>query len=324
MSSDLQDDTQFDPRPRRAFDSATLEASVPNSPPMASNPLPAVFDDLAFPAVDPFAHEMDFRVDLNMFRGPLDLLLYLVRKHELDIMDIPISLVTDQYTAYLEFLEQLDVDAVGDFVDVASLLVEIKSRMALPQVEEAADGAALQEDPRDELVQRLLEYKQFKDAASMLGETSHEWQQRYPRVANDLPPRTVDPADQPIHEVELWDLVSAMGRIMRDTEKLKPVTSIVYDDTPVEVFMQILHERIIREGRVSFTSMFEPGMVKPRMIGVFLAVLELVRNYGVIVDQNGLHADMWVKQGEHFKPSLDLTEAFSDFDAEELAAPKPR
>src|SRR6185503_15905543 len=110
---------------------------------------------------------MDFRVNLEVFRGPLDLLLYLVRKHELEITEIPIALVTDQYLAYLELLEQVDVDAVGDFLDMASTLVEIKSRMVLPrggEVEEDLD------DPRKELVRQLLEYKKFKDAASMLEE----------------------------------------------------------------------------------------------------------------------------------------------------------
>jgi segregation and condensation protein A len=321
MSSDLKDETQFDTRPRRSRESAALESTAP-----VGNPYAVLGDELAYPAVNPFAPEMDFCVDLSLFRGPLDLLLYLVRKHELDVMDIPIAMVTEQYISYLEILEQLDVDAAGDFVEIASMLIEIKSRMALPQVED--DQCQLvEDDPRDELVQRLLEYKKYKDAARMLSESGHAWQQRHPRVANDLPPRNVDPAEQPIHEVELWDLVSAIGRIVRDSKRIQPLTTIVYDDTPLQVHMQQLHELLIREGTVSFTSMFESGMHKSKVIGIFLAILELARNYGVVVEQRGIHGAMVMRCGEQFQPSLELSEVFTDFEgesAEDLATAKPR
>lgn len=282
--------------------------------------------DLAIPATDAFASEMDFRVDLTMFRGPLDLLLYLVRKHELDILNIPIALVTEQYLGYLEILEELNVDEVGDFIEVASLLIEIKSRLVLPR-EEEDEEPALEDDPRNELVQRLLEYKKYKDAASILHESSLEWQQRYPRASNDLPSRNLDPSEQPIKEVELWDLVSAIGRIMREADRLKPVTNIVYDDTPISVYMQKMHEELLQHGELSLTNMFDPGMQKARMIGIFLAVLELARNYGVVVEQVGIHGNMTLRTGERFRPQMEISEIFGDYleDAEESVAPaKPR
>ena len=282
-------------------------------------------DELALPATDVFATEMDFRVDLNMYRGPLDLLLYLVRKHELDITDIPVSMIADQYLSYLEILEDLSIDEVGDFIEMASLLVEIKSRMVLPTDDEEQE-APLQEDPRDELVQRLLEYKKYKDAASILDESSRDWQQRYPRIAKDLPDRTVDPSEQPIKELELWDLVSAIGRIVREADKLKPITSIVYDDTPISVYMQQMHEGLIQHGELSLTSMFAPGMHKAKMIGVFLAVLELARNYGVAVEQVGIHGKLTLRPSEDFVPRMEISEVFGEFDQTEtdLATSKPR
>ena len=149
---------------------------------------------------------MTFRVDVELYRGPLDLLLYLVRKHEVDITDIPIAKFANDYFQYLDVLEKLDFDAVGDFVEMASILVEIKSRLVLPKVEEEEEPW---EDPREGLVERLLEYKKYKDVASILEERGREFQQSYSRQANDLPPRTLDPGEQPIREVELWDLVSA-------------------------------------------------------------------------------------------------------------------
>ena len=171
---------------------------------------------------------MTFRVDLDSFRGPLDLLLYLVRKHEVDILDIPIAAITDQFLAYLDVLKQIDVNAVSDFVAMAALLIEIKSREALPRGDEVVEEL---DDPKQELVRRLLEYKEFRDAASVLEEQSRRWQQQYRRLANDLPPRSRNLADEPIHDVELWDLVSAFGRILRESVAVQP-SSIVYDDTP--------------------------------------------------------------------------------------------
>ena len=246
---------------------------------------------------------MDFRVDLNMFRGPLDLLLYLVRKHEVEIVDIPIALITDQFLEYLAVLEQLDVNAVGDFLAVASTLIEIKSQQVLPRSDEIQDEV---EDPRKELVRRLLEYKKYRDAASLLEERSRQWQQRYPRMADDLPPRERNMAEEPIQEVELWDLVSAFGRIIRETEATKP-SSIVYDDTPIHVYMGRIHARLVDEGRLSFGDLFEPEMHKSTLIGIFLAVLELVRHHHVRVDQNALFGEIWLRPDLNHAEPLDLS-----------------
>ena len=161
----------------------------------------------------------DFRVQLDIFRGPMDLLLYLVQKHELDLADIKIGLVATQFLEHLDVLKELDIDSVGEFVEVASMLTEMKSRQVLPAMESEDE---VLDDPRDELVQRLLEYKKYRDAATVLEEQGRSWQQRCSRVANDLPPRKIDISEQPILEVELWDLVSAMGRILRESEQLQP------------------------------------------------------------------------------------------------------
>ncbi len=249
---------------------------------------------------------MSFRIDLeNLFRGPLDLLLYLVRKHEMEIEDIPVALITSQYLEHLEVLEQLDVDAVGDFVEVASTLIEMKSRLVLPRVEEAVEEV---EDPRSGLVQRLLEYKKFKDAASLLEEQAAQWQQRFPRMANDLPTRRVDLADQPIQEIELWDLVSAFGRVMRDNHTAQP-SNITYDETPIHVYMTEIHQRLRENKRTAFTEMFQSGMHKSAMIGVFLAVLELVRHYSVRAEQPEAHGEIYIVAGEDLPEMIDASKA---------------
>ena len=136
-----------------------------------------------------------FRVQLDAYHGPVDLLLYLVRQHELDITDLPIAVITEQYLNYVAVLEQIDVNAVGDFLEMASSLIEIKSRMVLPGEDEVEDEL---EDPRQELVRRLLEYRQYRDAASMLEERARQWSERFPRLASDLPSRPNSPEQQPI------------------------------------------------------------------------------------------------------------------------------
>lgn len=261
---------------------------------------------------------MPFRVDLEVFRGPLDLLLYLVRKHEIEITDIPISLVTEQYLAHLDVLQMLDVNAVGDFLEMASTLMEIKSRMILPNAEE--EGEQPLEDPRQELVRQLLEYKKFKDAASLLDERNREWQERYPRSAGVRTGAARDWANEPLREVELWDLVSALARMIRDNQAGQP-SNIVYDDTPIHVFMERIHGRLMDEGRVSLSQMFQAGMHKSTLVGIFLAILELVRHHDVQAQQNDLFTEIWLLPGARTGATLDLSQSDNyDPRAEEAGA----
>jgi segregation and condensation protein A len=227
---------------------------------------------------------MEFSVELDVFRGPLDLLLYLVRKHEVEITEIPIAPIAEQFLLHIEVLKELQVDLVGDFLDMASTLMEIKSRMVLPRADEVSDPI---DDPRSELVQRLLEYKKFKDAASLLEDRAREWQQRYPRLAQDMSQRPMDPAEEPVQSVELWDLVSAFGRILRE-QATAPTSNIRYDDTPIHVYMSQIHALLRKDGRVAFADLIKPDTHRSAMVGIFLATLELVRNYRIIVEQDEL------------------------------------
>lgn len=246
---------------------------------------------------------MDFRVDLEIFRGPLDLLLYLVRKHEVEIEDIPIALIAEQYLEHLEILKQLDVNAVGDFLEMASTLCEIKSRLILPHGGETEEPL---DDPRQDLVRQLLEYKKFKDAASMLEEQGRQWQERFTRQSNDLPARQQNLAEQPLHDVELWDLVSAFTRIVRNVGG-GPSSSIVYDDTPIHVHMERIHGELRRAGRLAFSELFRPVRHKSTLVGMFLAVLELVRHHTVHAQQDDVFSEIWLLPGSHWAEELDLS-----------------
>lgn len=230
----------------------------------------------------------DYQVDLEIFRGPLDLLLYLVKRDEVDIRDIPIARVAEQFKAYLDVLSLIDVERAGDFLVMAATLMEIKSRMLLPATE---DGSAEEEDPRQELVRQLLEYKRFKDAAAVLEARAEEHSQRLPRQPG--PPPANDPTKTPLRPVELWDLVSAFGRLMRETLALQP-QQIVVDQTPIHVYMQQITERLGQGGRLSFKDLFTPPYSRGRLVGLFLAILELTKVLRIAAEQEGPFDEIWL------------------------------
>jgi segregation and condensation protein A len=232
---------------------------------------------------------MDYQVELDTFRGPLDLLLYLVKRHEVDVCDIPIARVAEQYVAYLNVLNIINVEMAGEFLVMAATLMEIKSKMLLPRPEE---GAAAEDDPRQELVRQLLEYRKYKDAAALLeaqAERAGARQARQP-VETPAPP---DPARQPVRRVELWDLVSAFGRLMRETSALQP-KQIVMDETPIHVYMERILDRLQTQPRLSLTELFEPPRTRGRLLGLFLAILELIRGRRVHCEQPDPFGDIWV------------------------------
>jgi segregation and condensation protein A len=223
---------------------------------------------------------MEYQVDLDVFRGPLDLLLYLVKREEVDIRDIPIARIAQQFHEYLAVLQLIDVELAGEFLVMAATLLEIKSKMLLPR---AGESAAEEEDPRLELVRQLLEYKQFKDAAALLEAQAERQSTRLARqpAARDA---TTDPARQPLRAVELWDLVSAFGRLMRETLSLQP-QQIVVDQTPLHVYMDQIVARLRQEPSLPFAALFTPPHNRGRLIGLFLAVLELTKTRRVTAEQ---------------------------------------
>jgi segregation and condensation protein A len=234
---------------------------------------------------------MDYQVNLDTFRGPLDLLLFLVKRDEIDICDIPIARLAEQFREYLAVLDLIDVERVGDFLVMAATLMEIKSRMLLP----ASDSPAEQEeDPRQELVRQLIEYKRYKDAAHLLEEQAERQSSRLPRTPLEALPAP-DPAERPLHHVELWDLVSAFGRLMRETLALEP-QQIVVDQTPIQVYMgQIMDRLRVLEG-LPFSELFTPPYTRSRLVGLFLALLELIKNRDIIAEQTGAFGAIVIKR----------------------------
>ncbi|OHB65523.1 MAG: hypothetical protein A2Y76_04535 [Planctomycetes bacterium RBG_13_60_9] len=230
----------------------------------------------------------DYRVNLDIFAGPLDLLLYLVRKEEVDIYDIPIAKITDQYLQYIEILKQLDIDLAGDFLVMAATLMEIKSAMLLPKAEPEQMGQEESGDPRAELIRQLLEYKKFKDAANLLDAAAEQHQERFGRPAsliNQLVPDQEPQID--MDQVSIWDLLEAFDTVCKAIGT-QAYTGHICDDTPIDLYqIEVLH-RLQAEGPLTFERIFDSKPNRLMMVGIFLAVLELIRDELI-----------WAEQGEN-------------------------
>jgi len=249
---------------------------------------------------------VEFKVALDVFAGPLDLLLHLVKRHEVDVTAVPIARVAEEFVAYLEPLEALAIDQVGEFVELASVLLEIKARALVPRPEE--QGAEPVETVREDLVRRLLEYKRYRDAAVMLEDRARHWESRFERQAAEEPAPRAQPAEVTIGDVQVWDLVGALGRVLKRREARKP-RRIVHDDTPIEVHIERVEAAVREQGTVAFTSLFdeeggEDGMPRSRIVGIFLAVLELVRRGRLATRQDGLFEEIWLSAAR--RPAVPL------------------
>lgn len=268
---------------------------------------------------------MDYRVELDVYNGPLDLLLYLIKRDELDIYDIPIARITDSYIGYIQMLRQmsseegLDINVAGDFLVMAATLMEIKSAMLLPRPETASrDGGGADEltDPRYDLVQKLLEYKRFKDAATVLDHRQAEHAARFPRYpalrkneGGDEPP----PVD--LEEVQIWDLLIAFNRLMKEVGgRINKFHEVTYDDTPIDLHAADIEDRLSREGRLTLKDLIAGRKSKSEMVGVFLALLELIREKKVLVNQTDILGDVEIivappeHQATYAHASLHLSE----------------
>lgn len=233
----------------------------------------------------------DYRVTEDVYDGPLDLLLYLVRRHEVDVLQIHLAKLADSFLELIQVLEVLDLDGIGDFLVTASALLEIKARLLLPRPEETEEVE--EDDTSPDLIQKLLQYRQYREAAWALEEQAAAWQERYPRLSNDRPSEQRDLSQDRIREVELWDLVSALARIIKRTDE-EEEASIKREDVPITVYSDRIRARLDREPRVAFSEFFEGEKIRSRIVGIFLAILELLRHHGYRAEQPLEYGEIWV------------------------------
>jgi len=236
--------------------------------------------------------ETDYRIKLPVFEGPLDLLLFLIRKSELDIYDIPIESVTRQYIAVLHSLKELDLEIAGDFFVMAATLMEIKSRMLLPKGQHAVDPNATDEDdmdPRYELVHQLLQYKKFKEAAHGLGELAEFQHGKLPRLVTKAGPAESDRPLKNVDRIELWNVFNIVLR--RLAEKLV-VGEIQDEQVTVTDQMEYIIERIKTEKSFIFSALFSGKISLRTLVATFIAVLELTRLRLLRIQQDESYSDI--------------------------------
>ncbi len=275
---------------------------------------------------------VDHRVHLEAFDGPLDLLLFLIRKNEVDIHDIPMAKVTEQFLGAIRAesaIEKLDIETAGEFLVMAATLMEIKSRMLSPTPKAAGENEPVvsrdaELDPRADLVQKLLAHKRFRDAALMLEKRRAEWESRLPAAAAGVPEtpdaEINDDAPVELQEIEIIDLVEAFARIMATVDFSRVGEHRVADDeTPIELHQADLMEIVTRAAAEFFARAAEPksdanadmptassrpgielrqvfaGRTKAEAVGLFLAMLELIRLRKIDVRQDGVSDRIWVE-----------------------------
>ena len=279
----------------------------------------------------------EYKVRLEAFEGPLDLLLFLIRRAEVDINDIPVAAITEQYLEYLAHLTlpvdgaapaRLDIERAGEFLVMAATLMEIKSRMLAPPGSEESEssgepgasqtaGAKRDGDPRAELVRQLLEFKRFRDATEKLDERRSDWDRRFPLGAAARPemPVTDEPdteAPTELEDVDLVDLVEAFARVL-ETVDLARVGEhhVQMDDTPVELHAEDILDRLRRRAaeslaseiagtgnsEIEFAEIFT-GRSRSEMIGLFLAMLELVKQRRIAFRQDGIKGGIFLGLAE--------------------------
>lgn len=232
-----------------------------------------------------------YPVRLDNFEGPLDLLVHLIRRHEIDIYDIPIALITEQYLEYLELMQELDLDVAGEFLVMAATLIQIKARMLVPRPE-AAEEEEDAGDPRDALVQRLLEHEKYKAAAELLHERQTERSAQWTRPDS----RVADIAGQPIEreiEVDLFSLLQAFQAVMARARERRPL-ELPEELVSIERRIEQLNARLSETEACGFEDLFEGDRSRSELVTTFLALLEMVRLKLVRLFQSGPFAPIRV------------------------------
>ncbi len=216
---------------------------------------------------------MSYQIKLEIFEGPMDLLLHLIKKHELDIYSIPISLITQQYLEYIELMKSLDMEIAGEFLVMASTLTHIKSKMLLPPPENPEndeDGV----DPRQELIRRLLEYKTFKNAADSLENKEEAWSKIYTRPAETAP--DLPTGDEPmLFDFHLFDLLAALKDVMARVPDAG--FEITAEAVSITEKISLILARLEAVDSLLFADLFEGNSSRAQVIGTFLALLELIK-----------------------------------------------
>ncbi len=246
---------------------------------------------------------MRYKLKLDVFEGPLDLLLFLIKKNDLDISDVSLVEVADQYMAYIDMMKVLNLTVVGDFLVTAATLMQIKSRMLLPP--DPLDEEEDEDDPQDELTRRLLEYKRFKEAAEVLHAKEVARQEYFPRMIDPQErQKWQDEAREVYYDVGLFDLINALSEALKKVPE-ETAHEIARDEFTVEEKIHELLETLMDNQVVKLNALFRKARGKTEVIVTFLAVLELIRLKEIKAVQKRLFEDIEIIR---YKPEQQAQE----------------
>ena len=238
---------------------------------------------------------MAYEIKLPIFEGPLDLLLFLIKKSEIDIYDIPVARITKEYLHYIEMLRKLNLELAGDFILMAGTLMRIKAAMLLPAPPTTGDDAEAPEDPRQKLVQSLLEYQQFKEVAEELGGIEEDARKRFHRLVIERFEDTEEPLDLLPGTVTVFDLITALQQVLIDMPSAQ-VHSIQRETVDVDERIQFIKTALAVQPRMSFKDLIRQAPDRLSIIVTFLAILELAKQRQVLLAQGNKFQDIWINR----------------------------
>jgi segregation and condensation protein A len=237
--------------------------------------------------------EPDYKVKLEVFEGPLDLLLYLIKKEEVDIYNIPIGRITDQYMEYLAMMQMLNLEVAGEFLVMAATLMYIKSRQLLPADQQVTDDQAPEgDDPRWDLIRQLVEYKKFKDAALQLHQRQLEQENVFGRAPGEI--ATSEPSEAPLAEVSLFDLLNAFNETLKRAAAKTVFRELVDEKFTVSDKIEEILYTLRDRAELKFQELFQDASSRAEIVVTFLAVLELIRLKKLRVSQPEPFGDIFV------------------------------
>ncbi|WP_027407650.1 segregation/condensation protein A [Anoxybacteroides tepidamans] len=253
---------------------------------------------------------VQYNVKIEAFEGPLDLLLHLINRYEIDIYNIPVAEITEQYMAYIHAMQELELDIASEYLVMAATLLAIKSKMLLPKHEEELideEIGHLEEDPRDELMQRLLEYKKYKEAAHELKKREEERALLFTKPPSDMSiyASKIETERRPL-DVTVYDMLGALSKLLRRKKLQKPLhTKVARQEIPIEQRMEeILDELRKAKIRKNFFDLF-PYYDREHIVVTFLAILELLKKNLIVIEQERNFADIFIASNERMERNGD-------------------
>jgi segregation and condensation protein A len=235
---------------------------------------------------------MEYQIQLDIFQGPLDLLLHLIEKDEIDIYNIPIASITDKYLDYIHTMQALNLETVGDFLVMAATLMQIKAKLLLPQLSDQDAVNEDEEDPRWELAQKLIEYKKIKEAALSLQALEGQQSKFYTRISGEFADKKIaSEQNNGLKDLSIWDLLEAFKVIMESLDPKVP-EAVPKQAVSIKQRMTEILDLMATDGRLFFKTVFSDVTTKIGLITCFLAVLELIRLHKIIVLQEVIFGEI--------------------------------